>query len=188
MFFLIVRIYMFFKYLFALKNYTVTKAHLEYISPPKKSAAWNKFWKSEERDWIDKEEWQYADVSDTWETISPLPEEVKKVIMTLEYDYEGNRYECVTSNIDIEWPPSEPKETQFSLPIIQAMMMDDDIPVRDITEELKRKMGPRKDFHGEGEVLVEDLFEWDDYTDVMVTNILNFQKTVSRKSKCLELL
>ena len=188
MFFLIVRIYMFFKYLFVLKNYTVTKAHLEYIAPPKKSAVWNRFWRSEERDWSDKEEWQYADVSGRWKTIGPPPEEVKKVIMTLEYEHEGDKYECVTSNTEIEWPPSEPKGAQFSLPITQVMMMDEDTPVRDVTDELKKKMGPRKDFHGEGEVLVEDLFEWDDYTDVMVTNILKVQKTVSRKSKCLELL
>lgn len=179
---------MFFKYLFALKNYTVTKAHLEYIAPSKKSARWNRFWRHEERDWGEESEWRYADVTRCWYRVGPPPEDVENVILTLEYEHEGNTYECVTRNTEIEWPPSEPKEAQFSLAITQVMLMDEDTPVRDVTGELKRKMGPRKDFHGEGDVLVEDLFEWDDYTHVMVTNILKVQKTVSKKAKCLELL
>lgn len=179
---------MFFKYLFVLKNYTVKKAHLEYISPPKKSALWNDFWRSEERGWSDKKEWKYKDVLSKWRNIGPPPEDVKKVIMTLEYEHEGDNYECVTTNTEIEWPPKEPQEAQFSLPITQVMMMDQDTPVRDVTKELKKKMGPRKDFHGEVDVLVEDLFDWDDYTDLMVTNIIKVKKIVSRKSKCLELL
>lgn len=179
---------MFFKSLFLLKNYTVTKAHLEYISPPKKSATWNRFWQFVERRWSGNEEWQYEDVTKCWKSIGEPPSDVKNVILTLEYEHDGKEYECVTKNTNIEWPPNEPKGAQFSMPIVQVMLMDGESPVRDVTDELKKKMGPRKDFHGEGDVLVEDLFDWDDYTDVMVTNALKVQKTVSRKSSCLELL
>lgn len=179
---------MFFKRLFLLKNYTVTGAHLEYISPPKKSVRWNDFWQSVERRWGEYGGWQYEDVTKYWKIIGEPPTEVKNTILTLEYEHDGNEYEHVTKNLNIKWPPIESQGAQFRLPITQVMLMDDNNPVRDVTDELKKKMGPRKDFHGDGDVLVEDLFSWDDYTDVMITNILRVQKTVSRKSSCLELL
>ena len=179
---------MFIKSLFILKNYTVTKAHLEYVSPPRSSASWNRFWQLVQRDWSSEEEWRYEDVTGIWKRIGSPPDEVKTAILTLEYEHEGKQYECVTRNMGIEWPPSEYKEAQFSLPITQVMMMADGVPVRDVTDELKKKMGPRKDFHGESDVLVEDLFDWNDYTDITITNILKVHKTVSRKASCLELL
>lgn len=187
MFFLLVRIYMFLKSLFTLRDYTVTKAHLVYMSPPKKSSTWNRFWQLAERTWGEKEDWHYEDVTNIWKKIGTPPEDVKNALLTLEYEHDGKDYECVTRNMNIEWPPSEPKEAQFSLPITQVMMMNNSVPVRDVTDEFKKKMGPRKDFHGE-DVPVEDLFDWDDYTDIMFTNALNVQRTVSRKISCLELL
>ena len=179
---------MFIKSLLVLKNYTVTKAHLEYVSPPRSSASWNRFWQLAQRGWKTNEQWQYEDVTGIWKKIGTPPDEVKTAILTLEYEHDGKKYECVTRNMEIEWPPSEYKETQFSLPLTQVMMMADGVPVRDVTDELKKKMGPRKDFHGESDVLVEDLFNWNDYTDIVITNILKAQKTVSRKASCLELL
>ena len=187
MFFLIVRIYMFLKSVFILKDYTVKKAHLEYLSPPRKSASWNRFWQLAERSWGEEEESQYEDVTNFWRKIGTPPSEVKNPVLTLEYEHDGKDYECVTKNMNIEWPPIESKEAQFTLPITQVMMLNDDVPVRDVTDEFKKKMGPRKNFHGE-DVPVEELFEWDDYTDVMITNALRVQRTVSRKASCLELL
>lgn len=188
MFFLLVRIYMFIKQLFMLKNYTVTKAHLEYISPSKKSAGWNGFWRYVERYWSEEGQPQYEDVTKCWKSIGDPPSGVENALLTLEYEYDGKDYECVTKNMNIKWPPDEPKGAQFSLPITKVMLMDDNVPVRDVTDELKKKMGPRKDFHGEGDVLVEDLFDWNDYTHVMVTNALKVEKTVHKSSNCLELL
>ena len=179
---------MFIKNLFTLKNYTVTRAYLYYVSPPRPSASWNSFWRLAQRGWSTEEEWQYENVTGIWKRIGTPPDEVKTAILTLEYEHDGKQYECITRNMEIEWPPSEYKEARFSLPITQVMMMDDGVPVRDVTDELKMKMGPRKDFHGQNDVLVEDLFYWDDYTDISITNVLKAQKTVSRKSSCLELL
>jgi hypothetical protein len=187
MFFLIVRIYMFFKALLNLKNYTIKRACLEYISPAVKSAGWNRFWRKEERDWGEDEDYHYTNV--TWDMgrIGKPPENVQNPVLRIEYEYDGKDYECVTNNTEIDWPPKEKDEAVFSLPVTKVMLLDKGVPVRDVTDEIKPMMGPRKDFHGE-DVLVEDLFSWDDYTDVEVTNALNVIKIVSRESSCLQLL
>jgi hypothetical protein len=188
MFFIIVRLYMFFKSLITLKNYTIKRACLEYISPATKSFGWNKFWRKEERDWDEDEDYHYTNV--TWEMgrIGRPPDCIKNQIMRIEYEYDGKDYECVTTNTEIEWPPKESKDAVFSLPINKVMLLDEHgAPVRDVTDELKPMMGPRKDFHGE-DVLVEDLFSWDDYINVEITNALNVSKVVGRMSSCLQLL
>lgn len=176
---------MFFRELFRLRDYTVTKAYLEYITPKRR---FNTFWKNEENDWGDASYYTCRDVTKTWKQIGTPPEEVKSALLSIEYEYDGTQYECVTKNMNMTWPPIESKDATFTMPISRAMLMDKDLPVKNVTNELKRKMGPRKDFHNQVDVLVEELFEYDDYTDVMVTNAINRTKKVDRTASCLELL
>ena len=188
MFFLFVRIYMFFKALFTLNNYTIKRAYLSYISPATKSAGWNKFWRLQCGSWGENDDYQYTDVTNIISRIGKPPECVKKPFLRIEYEYDGKEYEYVTSNTEIEWPPKEEEGAVFSLPIVKAMLIDKDgSPVRDVTDDLKTMMGPRKDFHKE-DVPVEELFDWDDYTDVEIINALNVRKIVSKESSCLQLL
>ena len=179
---------MFFRDLMALRNYTVKCACLEYVSPATASTGWNKFWKKEEGDWDEDESYHCTDV--TWDIgrLGKTPDCIKNAVLRIGYAYDGKEYECVTSNTDIIWPPKESEDAVFSVPLTQVMLLDEDgVPVRDVTGKLKPMMGPRKDFHGE-DVLVEDLFFFDDYTDIEITNALNIVKIVNRKSSCLQLL
>ena len=173
--------------MFLIKNYTIHKAELEYNAPGKASVIYNDFWKHEERYWDFEPSRCYAVVTRCLKSISNVPKEVTDTVLRIQYAYDGREYECVTSDLEKEWPPSE-SEARFHMPIKRAMMIDiDGAPVRDVTSDMFKVMGPRKNFHDE-DVLVKYLFDWDDYEHVQITDLMNDTKKVSKMSSCLDLL
>lgn len=184
---LIVKVYIFLKTLFTLRDYTICKAYLEYTSPPKKSATWSPFWRREERDWGPDTEYRCVDVKGAFGRLGDTPEGVKDTYLSVEYVYDGKDYVYVTKNLNPPWPPKESMELTFSMPIREAKLFNVDTLVRDVTDELKQVMGPRKDFHGE-DVPVEYLFDWNDYTDIVVVDALGKTKTLDKEASCLGLL
>lgn len=184
---LIVNVYIFLKTLFTLRDYTIRKAYLEYTSPPKKSATWSAFWRREERDWGSGTGCQFVDVKGSFGRLGDTPEGVKDTYLRVDYVYDGKDYVYVSKNPNPHWPPKESMELIFSMPIREAKLFNVDIPIRDVTDDLKQVMGPRKDFHGE-DVPVEYLFEWTDYTDIVVVDAIGRTKTLDKETSCLELL
>ena len=92
----------------------------------------------------------------------------------------------VTRDQEFTWPPEEPPAT-FRTPIISAVLLNKDNPVHTVTKKLLKAMGPRRDFHGQ-DVPVEDLFWFDNYTDICIRDIMGVTKTIDRKSSCLQIL
>lgn len=181
---IIVKCYMFFKKIWYVKDYQVLRAGLEYLSPVKSTD----FWRKEERYWVDEPSECYADVTNCFKNLTPTPEGVENTYLNIDYVYNGVEYSFVTSNINPTWPPKDDNEITFRPTIYFAMLLDKDkFPVREVTYELVRCMGPRKNFHGE-DVPMEKLLKWDDYEFVQIKNILGIEKIIHKTSSCLELL
>jgi hypothetical protein len=175
---------MYFKNFWYYKDYHVIRAGLEYLAPKKG----NDFWRKEEMGWIDRPSECYTDVTKCFQTLSPTPDGVKDTYLNIDYTHNGKRYRYVTSNLETSWPPNDNEELTFRMATQSIMLLDTNkVPVRDVTHEIERCMGPRKNFHGE-DVPVEKLMGWDDYEFVEHKNILGQEKIIHRTSSCLELL
>jgi hypothetical protein len=113
-----------------------------------------------------------------------IPQNVDNVILRIKYWYNGKIYKVITS--DINFVPSEPKsnDVRFSIPLSRAWLLDqDDKPVRDITEKVRRYAGPRNDFHGQDVKLVDFLYYTqktlkDEYPKLLLLNTMGMKKLV----------
>lgn len=179
-------VYMLFKRYITPLNHTIRRIEMSYVSPPKPSAEYSEFWKSEERYWDTIESRNWTVVTNRIHDMGETPEGVKDQVFTVKYYHDGKKYRMVTRDPKFVWPPEEP-EARFRAPIISAFLVNKDKPARDVTKKLLRIMGPRRDFHGQ-DVPVEDLFIFDDYTDITVKDIMGVTKTISRTSSCLQIL
>ena len=183
---ILVNVYMFFKSLFMPRNHTIRRIAMTYTAPPKPSAEYSNFWKAEERYWDSEESRVWTVVTNRFDEMGETPEGVKDQVFTVKYFYDGKRYRMVTRNPEFEWPPLETQAT-FRAPIISAFLVNKDNPVRNVTKKLLKVMGPRRDFHGQS-VPIEDLFTFDDYTDITVRDIMGVTKTIERTTSCLQIL
>ena len=179
-------LYIFIKSLFSIKNYTVRRVEMTYTSPPKQSADYNDFWKSEERYWGADESRNWTIVTNRIRDLGPTPSGVKDLLFTVKYYYDGKRYKMITRDSEYTWPPKEPA-AQFRVPIKSAVLMNKDKPVNNVTKKLLKTMGPRRDFHNQ-DVTVEDLFSFDDYTDIKITNIMETIVILPKTASCLQIL
>ena len=159
---------------------------MSYVAPPRPATGYSEFWKSEERYWDVEESRNWAIVTNRIHEMGKTPDDVKNAVFTVKYFYGGKRYRMITKDSDFKWPPVE-QEATFRTPITSAVLLNKDVPVHNVTKKLAKTMGPRKDFHGH-DVPVEDLFCFDDYTDICITNIMGITKTIDRKSSCLQIL
>ena len=87
------------------------------------------------------------------------------------YLYNSRKYLYTTRNAEHVFPPLVPKMT-FRLPIKEAFLLDsDDVPMYNITNEIKMYEGPHCDFHGETIPLC-DMFGGDECPTIRLVNIL----------------
>jgi len=171
--------------IFGTRNYDIARIFLEYyIAPERKYEISDKFWAHEQQYWEDEREF-YIDVTRAQFRQTEIPQNVTKTIVRVHYVYNDTRYKHCTYDLDFEWPPPPPQQVQFSVPITRAVLVDeDDKPVRDVTQKIKRYAGPRGDFHGES-VRIADLLYYDEetlrkeYPKIQITNALGMKTTVS---------
>ena len=183
---ILVNVYMFFKSLFLPRNHTIRRIAMTYTAPPKQSAEYSDFWKSEERYWDKDESRTWTVITNRFNELGETPEGVKDQVFTVKYFYDGKKYRMITRDPEFAWPPLEPQAT-FRAPIISAFLVNKDKPVRDVTKKLLKAMGPRRDFHGQS-VPVEDLFVFDDYTDIEVKNLMGVTKIIDKTASSLQIL
>ena len=176
---------MFLKSIFSIKDYTVRRVDMTYVAPPRPATGYSDFWKSEERFWDIEESRNWTIVTNNVRNMGPTPDGVKDILFTIKYYYDGKRYRMITRDPDYTWPPPEPP-VRFRVPIRTAFLMKKDKPIRNVTKKLSKTMGPRRDFHNQ-DVTVEDLFIFDDYTDIQVTDILNNVTVLPKTASCLRL-
>ena len=165
------------------QDYRIISEELEYtIDYRKKYDIEDDFWREESMDWdgVMHEFYVLATGKNFRHTI--IPQNVDNVILRIKYWYNGKIYKVITN--DINYVPSEPKsnDVRFSIPLSRAWLLDqDDKPVRDITEKVRRYAGPRNDFHGQDVKLVDFLYYTrktlkDEYPKLLLLNTLGMKK------------
>lgn len=175
----------YYKKLVTPQDYLIISEELEYtIDYRKKYDIEDDFWREESMDWdgVMHEFYVLATGKNFRHTI--IPQNVDNVILRIKYWYNGKIYKVITS--DINFVPSEPKsnDVRFSIPLSRAWLLDqDDKPVRDITEKVRRYAGPRNDFHGQDVKLVDFLYYTqktlkDEYPKLLLLNTLGMKKLV----------
>lgn len=175
----------YYKKLVTPQDYRIISEELEYtIDYRKKYDIEDDFWREESVDWdgVMHEFYVLATGKNFRHTI--IPQNVDNVILRIKYWYNGKIYKVITS--DINFVPSEPKsnDVRFSIPLSRAWLLDqDDKPVRDITEKVRRYAGPRNDFHGQDVKLVDFLYYTqktlkDEYPKLLLLNTLGMKKLV----------
>ena len=175
----------YYKKLVTPRDYQIISEELEYtIDYRKKYDIEDDFWREESVDWdgVMHEFYVLATGKNFRHTI--IPQNVDNVILRIKYWYNGKIYKVITS--DINFVPSEPKsnDVRFSIPLSRAWLLDqDDKPVRDITEKVRRYAGPRNDFHGQDVKLVDFLYYTqktlkDEYPKLLLLNTMGMKKLV----------
>jgi hypothetical protein len=175
----------YYKKLVTPQDYLIISEELEYtIDYRKKYDIEDDFWREESVDWdgVMHEFYVLATGKNFRHTI--IPQNVDNVILRIKYWYNGKIYKVITS--DINFVPSEPKsnDVRFSIPLSRAWLLDqDDKPVRDITEKVRRYAGPRNDFHGQDVKLVDFLYYTqktlkDEYPKLLLLNTMGMKKLV----------
>ena len=114
-----------------------------------------------------------------------IPQNVKWTILRVRYYFNGKRYTAISN--DLNFKPGEGEDTamHFSIPLNNAWIVDqDDKPMRDITEKIKRYSGPRNDFHGQKVPLEHFLYYdrdvlKDRFPKIVLTNTLGMKKVLS---------
>ena len=175
----------YYKKLVTPRDYQIISEELEYtIDYRKKYDIEDDFWREESVDWdgVMHEFYVLATGKNFRHTI--IPQNVDNIILRIKYWYNGKIYKVITS--DIDFVPSDPKsnDIRFSIPLSRAWLLDqDDKPVRDITEKVRRYAGPRNDFHGQDVKLVDFLYYTrktlkDEYPKLLLLNTLGMKKLV----------
>lgn len=177
---------------FKISDYAIIKVYLEYyvnLHMKYEIDTFDDFWLQEKiHYWDGGEDSFYTDVTNCDFSGTEVPQNVTKTIFRVHYWYNNERYKYITYDPDFAWPPENTTDVAFNLPIISAILVDeDDKPMRDVTRKVKRYAGPKGDFHG-SDVKLSDLLFYDEdvlaekYPKIQITNALGVKKVVSTLS------
>ena len=180
-------IFFFYKYLTTPRDYSVISEEIEYaVDHDMKYQIEDDFWLAESKDWEDGILDEYY-VNATGKNFrhTMIPQNVKWTILRVRYYFNGKRYTAISN--DLNFKPGEGEDTamHFSIPLNNAWIVDqDDKPMRDITEKIKRYSGPRNDFHGQKVPLEHFLYYdrdvlKDRFPKIVLTNTLGMKKVLS---------
>ena len=166
-------------------DYTIVSEELEYsIDHRMKYQIEDDFWQEESKSWDGslKEFHSYVTGKSFRNTI--VPQNVKTLILRVKYYQNGKIYKAISNNINFKPGESEESDMCFTIPLSSAWIVDqDDKPIRDITEKVRRYSGPRNDVHGERVSLQEFLYYTPEtlkkeYPKIMLTNALGVKKLI----------
>ena len=167
-------------------DYTIISEELEYkVDHRMKYQIEDDFWEEESKSWRDgilKEFHSYVTGKSFRNTI--VPQNVKTLILRVKYYQNGKIYKAISNDINFKPGENEKSGMCFTIPLSSAWIVDqDDKPVRDITEKVRRYSGPRNDFHGQSVSLQEFLYYTpetlkNEYPKIILTNALGMKKLV----------
>lgn len=169
------------------ENWSIIRETLEYdVVHDVKYEVEDAFWARESRDWADRILSSYwVDCTNSGVRNTVVPNCVSKTVYRVKYWYNTRVYTLVTTDLHQEWPPTQGKSMTFSLPYVAAWLCDeDDKPVRNVTEKIRRVAGPHTDFHGQ-RVALRDVLYFDEdtlrevYPKLKITNALGQHKVIS---------
>jgi hypothetical protein len=146
----------------------------------------DEFWLNESKDWEDEvlDEY-YVNATGKKFRHTMVPQNIKWIILRVRYYFNGKQYTAISNDIDFKPGDNEDQSMHFSVPFSSAWVVDnDDKPVRNITEKVKRYSGPRNDFHGQ-KVSLEHFLYYDrdvlekQFPKIILKGTLGLQKIVS---------
>ena len=129
----------YFNDLFAYKNFLIVSKAMDYtVVDPEKVETGNKFWEAQREKWIPIHSMYSAGVSENQENYKPIPGGVTECQIRIKYYYNNKLYMYVSDDVDYEWPPKKPSLMKFSMPIKNAVLLNDEgVPVKNITGDAK---------------------------------------------------
>ena len=179
-------VFFIFRKLTTYPDYYITSEEIEYeLERDIKYQVEDKFWEDESKSWDGILDQYHVNVTGKKFRHTSIPQNVKYVILRISYSFNGHIYKAITN--DINFKPGEDTDTtmSFNVPLTRAWLVDhDDYPVRDVTEKVKRYIGPRGDFHKQNVSLyhfsyydIETLEER--FPKIIVKNTLGMKKVIS---------
>ena len=151
----------------------------------------NKFWLTKQKyfSYNDEIEEHWVDVTTNYLTIGKTPMGISDILYRVKYRYNKKSYTCLTDNPAIDVSKIKAPDMTFKLPLKDVKLLDEDNKiVRDVTKKYMKLLGPNGNFHNYLTPKVYDLFMYDDYKYIQVTNIINQSKTVDINSTLDQLL
>jgi hypothetical protein len=156
------------------RDFTIRRVTLRYIvDTPEPGEDFGEFWKEQQKTWVEFPDVFTVDVTNR--TFLPLPKCIQSPILKISYIFNRKEYIYRTTNVNYEWPPKKAKKMNFSIPMKNVVLLDEnDVPIKNITKEIMKYAGPRLDFHGSS--LLDSIDK--PFSKVRVTNIMNQQSTL----------
>lgn len=151
----------------------------------------NKFWLTEQKCWLykDEPEEHWADVTNNYLTIGKTPSGISDILYKIKYIYNKKSYGCLTDDPSTDVSKIAAQPMTFKLPLKEVKLLDEDNQViRDVTKKYIKLLGPNGNFHNYLTPKVYDLFMYNDYKYIQVTNIIGQTKTVDIQSTLDQLL
>jgi|TARA_B100001142_G_scaffold186517_1_gene185695 hypothetical protein len=179
-------VFFIFRKLTTYPDYYITSEEIEYeLERDIKYQVEDKFWEDESKSWDGILDQYHVNVTGKKFRHTSIPQNVKYVILRISYSFNGHIYKAITN--DINFKPGEDTDTtmSFNVPLTSAWLVDhDDKPVRDVTEKVKRYIGPRGDFHKQNVSLYHFLYYdietlEERFPKIIVKNTLGMKKVIS---------
>ncbi len=151
----------------------------------------NKFWLTEQKYWLykDEPEEHWVDVTNNYLTIGKTPHGISDILYKIKYRYNKKSYVCLTDDPSTDVSKIKAPPMTFKLPLKEVKLLDEDNKViRDVTKKYIKLLGPNGNFHNYLTPKVYDLFMYNDYKYIQVTNIIGQTKTVDIQSTLDQLL
>jgi hypothetical protein len=179
-------VFFIFRKLTTYPDYYITSEEIEYeLERDIKYQVEDKFWEDESKSWDGILDQYHVNVTGKKFRHTSIPQNVKYIILRISYSFNGHIYKAITN--DINFKPGEDTDTtmSFNVPLTNAWLVDhDDKPVRDVTEKVKRYIGPRGDFHKQNVSLYHFLYYdietlEERFPKIIVKNTLGMKKVIS---------
>ena len=151
----------------------------------------NKFWLNEKKylmyDGTPDEHW--VDVTNNYLTIGKAPPGVTDILYRIKYRYNKKSYTCLTDDPATDVSKIKAPDMAFKLPLKEVKLLDEDNQViRDVTKKYMKLLGPNSNFHNYLTPKVYDLFMYNNYKYIQITNIIGQSKTFDINSTLDQLL
>ena len=158
---------------FSYKNFVIVSKILDYtVEDPEKVETGNKFWEAQREKWVPSHS-MYSVGVPHGTNYKPVPFGITDCHMRIRYFYNNKVFVFVSDDLEYEWPPKKPSLMKFSMPIKNAVLLnDDDVPVKNITTEVKNFTNHFGKFHNPYEY----------HSKIRLTDVLNRHSFIDLRS------
>jgi len=153
-------------------DYTISSIKLKYVQKKqpveKRKGVWNKeqyYWTNEgSTHYVHYPRKDYETRQSDW-----LPD---NTLFIIKYWYNNRKYVYMTRDKNHSWPPAEPKDVKFRLPIIKVVIVKNDNTIECITKKFKKAAGPYGNFFNQP-VTPYDIIDIVEFQCMVMVNVMN---------------